>query len=69
VHAHKELLIFCLKNQNEKFLRHALNTSIFGPTDLKENSVIEQLLEMLTYRSKTELILNVLIYNDFSGWP
>jgi hypothetical protein len=30
VHAHVDLMIFCLQNQNEKFLKFALNMSIFS---------------------------------------
>ena len=43
---------------------------MFGVGFFSETSAVrDQLMEMLNHKSKTELVLNVLIYADFSRWP
>jgi len=62
-------MVFTLKNQNEIFLKYALNEQIFGVGFFDEEEIRDQLIEMLAHKSKTEFVLNVLIYADFSRWP
>jgi len=62
-------MVFALRNQNEIFLKFALNESIFGVNFFMDDKVREELLAMLAHKAKTELVLNVCVYADFSRWP
>lgn len=64
-----DLMIFALRNQNEAFLKFAFKESIFGPQSFEDESLRTELLDMLSHKAKTELVLNVLIFADFSRWP
>ena len=66
--ADEKLMIFCLENQNEHFLKHALGQSIFGQIYFLDDEVQRCILDMLATKAKTELVLNTLIFADFSLW-
>jgi len=66
--ADEKLMIFCLENQNEHFLKHALGQAIFGQNYFQEPDVQRCILDMLATKAKTELVLNTLIFADFSLW-
>jgi hypothetical protein len=50
-------------------LKFALNDSIFGVNYFEKEIVRDEILEILVHKAKTELVLNVMIYADFSLWP
>lgn len=62
-------MIFCMRNLNEIFLKFALNSSIFGTNFFSNTEVRQTLIDMLVHKAKTELVLNVLLYADFTRWP
>ena len=66
--ADKDVLIFALHNYNEIFLKYALRNSIFGSNILTQEGIIEQILKIFSTGAKSELILNVLLFSDFSRW-
>jgi len=66
--ADRDLLIFALSNFNEIFLKHALRNSILGANLLVQPYVIEKILGQLKRDAKSELILNVLLFSDFTRW-
>ena len=68
-HAAEPLMIFCMRNLNEIFLKFALNSSIFGTNFFSNTEVRQKLIDMLVHKAKTELVLNVLLYADFTRWP
>ena len=59
-------MIFAIRNQNEQFLKFALQNSYFGSNFFKNNDVQTELLSQLSTKAKTEFILNILIFTDFS---
>ena len=64
--ATQELLIFALRNQSEIFLKWTLGKSLM--MFFREPLVVNELLFMMQSKAKTELVLNVLLYADFSVW-
>ena len=66
--ANEILMIFCLRNQNEVFMKHALQGSLFGMTFLSMDSVVKDLLFMMQSKAKTEFVLNCLLYVNWSQW-
>lgn len=66
--ADEDLLMFCLHNYNETFLKFAFRNSIFGTQLLNTTTIIKTILSIFENGSKSELILNVLLFADFSRW-
>ena len=62
------LFVFCIKNHNEIYLKYALQRAIYGASELCEPEVMDALTEQLQLKSKTEFILNILIFADFGRW-
>ena len=62
-------MVFAIRNQNEQFLRYALFNSLFGSNFFNHKPVRDEILAQLQTRAKTEFILNILIFADFSRWP
>lgn len=65
----KELMVFAIRNQNEYFLRFTLFNQFLGGNILNQKVVRDEILEQLATKSKTEFLLNILIFTDFSRWP
>lgn len=67
-YADMELLSFCIMNSNEKFLKYCLKNGIYSTLTLASSDLIEELMRILKTGSKTELILNVLLYMNLLKW-
>ena len=63
-----ELFIHAIKNHNELYLKDALEKGNYGAGEFEDESVIKAIEEQLDQKDKTEFILNLLIYADFSSW-
>jgi hypothetical protein len=57
-----------LNNFNEVFLKYALRNSIIGINLMTQPFVIEHILGLFEKKAKSELILNVLLFSDFTRW-
>jgi hypothetical protein len=68
MHAHIDLLKFALFNENELFLKFALRYDVFESGLLDTKDMIDTIMKTLIDGTKTELMLNVCIYSDFSAW-
>ena len=66
--ADRDLFIFALNNFNEAFLKYSLRSSIIGINLLTAPSVLQHLLDLFAQRAKSELLLNVLLFSDFTRW-
>jgi hypothetical protein len=66
--ADRDLLIFALNNFNEAFLKFSLRNSIIGINLMTSQSVLEHILNLFGKGAKSELILNVLLFSDFTRW-
>lgn len=66
--ADRDLLIFALDNFNEHFLKFALRNSIIGLNLMAQSSIIEHILGLFKKGAKSELLLNVLLFSDFTRW-
>jgi len=66
--ANRDLLIFSFDNYNEVFLKYALRNSIIGINLMADPDVIEHILGLFEKKAKSELILNVLLFSDFTRW-
>lgn len=66
--AGEDLLLFALRNFNEIFLKYALRTSIIGSNLMVRPEVIDPILEIFSRGSRSELLLNVLLFSDFTRW-
>lgn len=66
--ADRDLLIFALSNYNELFLKYALKNSIIGINLMTHSMVLDHILDMFSKCAKSELLLNVLLYSDFTRW-
>ncbi len=66
--ADKDLMIYALDNYNELFLKYAFRNGIFSQNLLTQDDTIELLLTVLKDGVKIELLLNVLLFCDFSRW-
>lgn len=64
----KELLIFCLKNTNQDFLKVALKDNIFTGHHLNDTKFIDETLTIFEFGSKIDLLLNVMEYMEFTKW-
>ncbi len=67
-YADVQLLKFALNNFNEYFLKHALRNSIIGSQLMIDKEVINEIFTLFNKRMRSELILNVLLFSDFSRW-
>jgi len=66
--ADRDLLLFALNNFNEAFLKYSLRQSIIGINLMTQPSVLEHLLNLFAKGAKSELIMNVLLFSDFTRW-
>ena len=69
----EELLLFAISNSNEVFLKHAFRNVILDSTFLDPGGeigkrVVAAVINILNQSTKTELILNILIFADFTRW-
>ena len=62
------LFIFAIKNENEVFIKYALQETIFSLSMLTNSEIIEEILKTLESGARIELCFNILIYTDFSRW-
>ena len=67
-HANDGLLKFAIDNENEVFLKYAFRYEVFDGAILCTANNITYLMEVLRDGTKTELMLNVLIFCDFGAW-
>lgn len=67
-HADVDLLKFALNNENELFLKLALRNDVFESGLLETKDMVDTIMKTLIDGTKTELILNVCIYCEFSAW-
>jgi hypothetical protein len=63
-----ELLAFCILNNNETFLKYCLKNGIYTTLVLSQPELIDEVLKIFRTGSKTELILNVLMYMNLMKW-
>ena len=49
-------------------MKDALEKGTYGSGEFEDESVIAAIEEQLDQKNKTEFILNILIYADFSSW-
>lgn len=66
--ANKKLLEFALNNSNLQFLKQAFRNTIIQASYLNDKEMIHIILGILKQGTKIELVLNVLIFADFSRW-
>jgi hypothetical protein len=66
--ANEELLLFALHNYNEIFIKYSFRNSIFGGNLLLHDKVLDTLMNIFENGSKTELVLNTLIFSDLTRW-
>jgi hypothetical protein len=66
--ADRDLLLFALQNFNEIFLKYALRNSIIGSNLMVQPYVIQQVLKIFGRGSRSELLLNVMLFSDFTRW-
>jgi CRISPR/Cas system endoribonuclease Cas6 (RAMP superfamily) len=67
----QDLMVFCIEHQSEIFLKYALNEALF-PSDYlsSEKSIVrDKIFELLESNSKTEFVLNILLFSNFKKWP
>lgn len=50
-------------------MKYALFNSLFGSNFFNFKPVRDEVLNQLETKAKTEFILNILIFADFSRWP
>jgi hypothetical protein len=67
-HAGDDLLKFAINNENEVFLKYAFRLEVFPAKILSSSLIITFLMDVLQDGTKTELMLNVLIFCDFGSW-
>ena len=63
-----DLLLFCLKNTNQEFLRKALKDNVFTGHHLNDPSFIDEVIKIYRFGSRIDLLLNVLGYMEFTKW-
>ena len=63
-----DLLLLCIQNTNEYYLKHALKESIFGGHILSSEKFIEEIIQRFLIGSKLNLIMKVVTYLDFTKW-
>lgn len=62
------LLLFALKNYNEIFIKFSFRNNIFPNSLLLKEEVLDTIMGIFEHGSKTELILNTLIFSDLTRW-
>lgn len=67
-YADTELLSFCILNNNEQFLKYCLRNGVYSTLTLSSPELITEILRIFKTGSKTELILNVLMYMNLLKW-
>ncbi|CAI2359649.1 unnamed protein product [Moneuplotes crassus] len=68
VHINTELLLYCLKNGNEPFLKGALKLSAFDKLIFRKDEVVSQFITLLKGGSRMNYLLNILALVDLSIW-
>jgi hypothetical protein len=66
--ADEALLLFAMQNFNEIFLKYALRNSIIGSNIMVSQDVIEAILKIFKRGTRSELLLNVMLFSDFTRW-
>ncbi|CAI2360713.1 unnamed protein product [Moneuplotes crassus] len=66
--ADRDLLRFCIKNENEDFLKHALNNNIFLSSVLDHDDTVTMILDLLYSRTRCDYIINIMMYSDYYLW-
>lgn len=66
--ANYELLRFSIINENEEFLKFALNNKVFSVSVLDCEKSCSMYVEMLKNRTRCDFIINILLYSDFHSW-
>ena len=67
-YADTELLSFSIMNNNEVFLKYCLRNGIYSTLTLSSHELISEILRIFKTGSKTELILNVMMYMNLMKW-
>jgi hypothetical protein len=49
-------------------MKHALNEDLFPESYLSHETVVAELLALLSTKAKTEFVLNCMLYANFSTW-
>jgi hypothetical protein len=62
----EKLFRFALRNQNEIFLKYALNEALFSEQMFQVKEIREEIMTMIRLKSKTEFILNVCLFADLA---
>ena len=63
-----ELLLFCLKNTNQEFLKKALKDNVFTGIHLNNEKFIPEVIQIYRFGTRIDLLLNVLGYMEFTKW-
>jgi hypothetical protein len=63
-----DLLLFCLNNTNQEFLRKALKDNIFTGQHLNDFNFINNVIRIFRHGTRIDLVLNVLGYMEFTKW-
>ena len=63
-----DLLLLCVQNTNEYYLKNSLQGSIFGSQLLNSEKFIFEILLKFKIGSKLNLIMKVLGFIDFTKW-
>ena len=66
--ADSKLLKFWVINENEDFLRFALNEQIFIQKVIDSQETTSMIIQMLQAKACCNIIINVLIFSDFHNW-
>lgn len=68
VHINTDLLLYCLKNGNEPFLKGALKLSAFDKLIFRKDEVVSQFISLLKGGDRMNYLLNILTLVDLSIW-
>jgi hypothetical protein len=66
--ATEELFMYALDNENDQFMKYALQESFFNIKILEKDEIINKILNLLEKGSKIEYCLNILLYANFAKW-
>ena len=66
--AGSKLLEFCIINENEDFLRYALNEQIFKQKVIDSPEITSMIIQMLESKMWCNIVINILLYSDFHSW-
>ena len=66
--ADSNLLKFCVINENEDFLRFALNEQIFSQKVIDSDEITKMIIQMLEGKICWNIVINILLFSDFHNW-